>query len=115
MGDNFVSGRAVLVINCGSSSLKFALLDPATGAREFEGTAERLGTPEAGLSFEIGGKKTEIPLPGAGHEEVLREAMRCGAIARPPAGIGHRVVHGGEQFTGSVPINGEVLDRKSVV
>ncbi len=110
MGGDFFSDRAVLVINCGSSSLKFALLDPATGAREFEGTGERLGTPEAVLRFESGGTKTDIPLPGAGHEEVLREAMRRGATARVPVGIGHRVVHGGEKFTGSVLIDAEVLE-----
>lgn len=98
----------VIVINCGSSSLKFAVF-PAVGETVvLRGIAERLSTPEASLTVERAGDRTVLQLPGAGHREALRAAVDRMAGLRPRA-IGHRVVHGGEEFTGSALIDDGVL------
>ncbi len=104
MGPESSAGAEILVINCGSSSLKFAVLEGDSGRRNHEGTAERLGTAEAVLTVRRAGSKEKIPMPGAGHREVLEVAM-CGEPSdKPVIGIGHRVVHGGEKFTGAACI-----------
>lgn len=98
----------VIVINCGSSSLKFAVL-PAEGETVImKGLAERLGGPEAALTTERGGSKETHPLPGAGHREALETAVGHMAGLNP-RGVGHRMVHGGEEFTGSALIDDAVI------
>ncbi len=98
-----------LVINCGSSSLKAAVVRAADGSVPLKALAEWLGTPEASLTIEHDGARTKIPLPGAGHREALHEVENHMGSLRPAA-IGHRVVHGGEEFTGSVIVDGAVMD-----
>jgi acetate kinase len=98
----------VIVINCGSSSLKFALLPMAGESIHLKGLAERLGTPEAILHTEHDGIKRETPIPHATHREALQAAAGMMEGLRPRA-IGHRVVHGGERFTGAVRIDDEVM------
>jgi acetate kinase len=106
-------GRAVLVLNSGSSSVKFALLTPDSGARLASGIGERLGTPGAVLRFrwEPAAAVPE-PLPGGTHTDVvgrvlgkLSEAGDSGALL----GAGHRVVHGGERFRSSVLVDDSVI------
>lgn len=113
----------VLVINCGSSSLKFALIDTADGEKKGEqivsGLAERLGSPEAQLSWRVDGQKHSGPIPGADHETAMRhisarlEEVAQARYGEPVAvrlgGIGHRVVHGGEAFAASILIDESVL------
>jgi acetate kinase len=94
-----VAARNVLVINCGSSSLKFALVEPASGAVLSHGLAERLGseTPE----LRAGGMPSR-PLPAqTGHEGALDEILAQLGDSDVSA-VGHRVVHGGEAFSDSV-------------
>jgi len=102
----------VLVLNCGSSSVKYALIDPATGERLAVGLGERLGTGEAVLVSTIGAAKDRQPLPGADHATALRAVValltRAGLLTRIDA-VGHRVVHGGERFTASCLITAEVV------
>ena len=93
----------VIVINCGSSSLKFAVLPVAGETILIKGLAERLGGPEAVLKIECDGKNARIPMPGASHRDALQEAVGRMSGLRP-RGIGHRMVHGGEEFTGSAVI-----------
>jgi acetate kinase len=95
---------SVLVLNCGSSSVKFAVLDPGTGRRHLSGIAERLGTPQGRLEVVRGEDRTEQAMPGAAHVTVvaavlgaLSEQERAGLL-----GVGHRVVHGGARFTDAV-------------
>jgi acetate kinase len=54
---------SVLVLNAGSSSLKYAVVDPETGERELQGTAERLGTQAATVAVRSSSKKETLPLP----------------------------------------------------
>lgn len=102
---------SVLVINCGSSSIKYALI-PADGAADstrLEGLAEQLGSAEARISGKNrAGEKFSHSIRGAGHAEALREILQR-LDGQIPSAIGHRVVHGGEKFTQAAKISAEVI------
>ena len=100
----------VLVINSGSSSLKFSVFDMQTGREVASGLAERLNSPEAVLSWrgELNGKQRQ-EIPGQGHEQALRQVHQLLETAGEPLAIGHRVVHGGEAFAQSVVIDDSVI------
>ncbi|MCQ2500490.1 MAG: acetate kinase [Lachnospiraceae bacterium] len=107
----------VLVINCGSSSLKYQLIDSDSEAVLAKGLCERIGIDgrlvyqKAGLDKEI----TEAPMPT--HKEAIQMVLdaltneKTGAVAslKEIEAVGHRVVHGGEKFASSVLINDEVI------
>jgi len=101
------SGGVVLVLNSGSSSVKFALFTADTGERVWGGLAEKVGTAGAVLHV-------RHP-PDATEEEALTDGSRSAVIARildrAPGllGAGHRVVHGGDRFNASVLIDDEVI------
>ncbi|MES2477421.1 MAG: acetate kinase [Verrucomicrobiota bacterium] len=99
----------LIVINCGSSSLKFAVFPMDGETVLLKGLAERLGSVEAVLKIEKNAETLITPIPRASHHEALRAAIR-GMAGLNPRGIGHRVVHGGEEFTESVVINDEVIE-----
>ncbi|CAM3617011.1 Acetate kinase [Vibrio aerogenes CECT 7868] len=107
--------KFVLILNCGSSSLKFAVVDPTSGRSYLTGLAECLSLPEARISWHLDGSQYSAPLCHcADHEKALTfmaETILASTreIAQSIAAIGHRVVHGGEQFTDSVLIDDEVL------
>jgi acetate kinase len=113
------SGGVVLVLNSGSSSVKFALLAPDTGERVLDGLAEKVGTAEAVLRIRrsAGGDAVGEPLPeGGSHQAVISRVLDhlAGAGAhdagrRPLIGAGHRVVHGGDRFSDSVLVDDEIL------
>ncbi|AXI03607.1 acetate/propionate family kinase [Aquirhabdus parva] len=103
--------RPILVINCGSSSIKFALVPEHVAAHQVRrsGLAENLGTPEALLNITTeDGKKTSVAIPHADHQAALTEILKRLGDELPIA-IGHRVVHGGEKFTHAVQIDESVL------
>ena len=101
------SGGVVLVINSGSSSVKFALITAETGERVWGGLAEKVGTAGAVLHV--------LHPPDGTEKEALPDGSRSAVIARildrAPAllGAGHRVVHGGDRFSASVLIDDEVI------
>lgn len=105
--------NSILVINCGSSSIKFSLV-PATNQSQQSrmrrsGLAENLGTPEAVLKIvNEQGDKTSIALPNADHQTALTKILDVLNNEKPIA-IGHRVVHGGEKFTEAVQIDDQVI------
>jgi acetate kinase len=104
----------VLVLNCGSSSAKFAVIDAATGRERISGIAQRLGSPHASLEWTIDRQKHARPLPDPAHGPALRavvELLKQLGLLADLAGVGHRVVHGGARFSGSIPITPEVIDR----
>lgn len=107
-----MSKDSILVINCGSSSLKFSVINPATEEESINGLAERMGSPEAVLRWKINGEKGNQALGQAGHDQAIEALMGLlreeGLIDRIAA-IGHRVVHGGEQFTKSALVTDEVI------
>ena len=104
----------ILVINSGSSSLKFTVFDPASEEVVASGIAERLGTDGAGLKLvDLAQKRHEEALPMADHRsallriiELLTKSGRFGIKA-----IGHRVVHGGEYFQEAVIVTNDVVER----
>ena len=107
-----MSKDSVLVINCGSSSLKFAVINPKTEEENINGIAERLVGNEASITWKINGEKKTLELGAAGHEgaiEALVGILRDNDLISSIAAIGHRVVHGGEKFTQSTLITDEVL------
>ena len=94
----------ILVINCGSSSLKYQLIDSATEAVLAKGLCERIGIDGSVLTHTPAGKdkvKIETPMPNPDHG-VVKSLDEINAV-------GHRVVHGGEKFASSVVINDEVM------
>ena len=98
----------IIVINCGSSSLKFAVL-PVIGETVIaRGLAERLGSPDAVLNIERDGETQSLTIPLATHHDALQAAIgKMSGLS--PRGVGHRVVHGGEEFSDSVLIDEEVI------
>jgi len=107
--------RQILVINCGSSSLKFTLLELPSERVLVKGLAERLGEADAVLNLSYEGEKSITTLPGGSHAEAM-EALLAQIRGKMGdglqiAGIGHRVVHGGEYFSGPTRIDGSVLER----
>jgi len=99
----------ILVINSGSSSLKFALLEPNSGHETLRGLGECLGTDDAVLHVESGQDKRDVPLDGNDHAAVLQTLPALLENVKPDA-IGHRVVHGGEAFSEPALIDDSVLD-----
>jgi len=100
----------ILVLNAGSSSVKAAVIDPATGERQLEMSAERLLDAPA-ISFSDG---TSFELEKAGPERAIAvclEALKDKLAGTELAGVGHRVVHGGEDFDRAVRIDEEVESR----
>jgi len=108
-----MSKSLVLVLNCGSSSIKFAIIDPSNGDEVLTGLAERLFSADAQLIFKQNGEKTVVAKPDAGHSAALHTVVdyvqQQPGLKEQIKAVGHRVVHGGEHFRGSVLINDEVM------
>ncbi|WP_455109300.1 acetate/propionate family kinase [Porphyromonas sp.] len=108
----------ILVLNCGSSSLKFALIELPTYRVLTSGNEERVGINDSFIRFKRpDGTKEERHLPIPDHTrgveiilDILREEHFVASFDEIDA-IGHRLVHGGERFASSVRINGEVLEK----
>lgn len=108
----------VLVLNSGSSSVKYQLLDMRDGARLAVGLVERIGEGSSRLAhtpLATGGEKRETEGPIADHEAALKAvaaelaADGLGLDSPELAAIGHRVVHGGLEFTEPTVIDDAVL------
>lgn len=108
----------VFVINCGSSSLKFQLIDSESEKCLAKGLCERIGIDGSMITYAPeGGEKEKAISPMPDHTEAIRLVLE--ALTNPKTGVvknldeigavGHRVVHGGEKFAESVVIDAEVL------
>lgn len=103
-----------LVLNCGSSSLKFAVLQPLTGDCAIQGLAERLGSDQASISYQVNETKHKILLTQGDHQGAISaviELLKEQALLESIKGVGHRVVHGGEAFSESLLINADNLKQ----
>ena len=111
-----MSNKLVLVLNCGSSSLKFAVINANNGDEIINGLAECFNLPDARIKWKISGKKGATNLPAnSAHSEAISYIVeeiinKEEGLAEQFAAVGHRVVHGGEKFTQSVLIDEEVLE-----
>ena len=110
----------ILVVNSGSSSLKFTLFESSSEKRLASGLVERIGTASANMVYRRGeGPKEEKGVAAPDHAAALK--LVCDALTDGEKGvlsslaevqaIGHRVLHGAEQFTESVLVTPEVMDK----
>lgn len=108
----------VLVINCGSSSLKFQLIDSESEQCIAKGLCERIGIDGSMITYSpAGGEKEKTVTPMPDHTEAIRLVLN--ALTNEKTGVvknleeigavGHRVVHGGEKFAESVIIDDDVI------
>jgi acetate kinase len=104
----------VLVLNCGSSSVKFAVVHSSNGHVHVSGAAERLGQEGAAIRFAHEGEEGSRPLEGADVEGGLRAVFALLGelgLADRLLGVGHRVIHGGAKFSGSMLVTPEVIAK----
>ena len=109
----------VLVLNCGSSSLKYQLINMDTEEVLASGKYERIGEGEAFITHKVNGQKIEIKKPAFNHKEAIEFTLE--QFTNPEykvidsleeiEAIGHRVVHGGEIFKESAVIDDEVIEK----
>ena len=107
----------ILVVNCGSSSLKYQLINMETEEVLASGKYERIGEKEAFITHKVNGQKIEIKNPAYNHTEAIEFTLQ--QLVNPEykvidsldeiEAIGHRLVHGGEKISESVVINDEVI------
>ena len=107
----------ILVLNSGSSSLKYQVIDTETGEMLVKGYYERIGQVGAFLTHKVNGEKHHFEHPAKNHEKAIQFVMK--RLTSDHYGvfksldeldaIGHRVVHGGEQFKDAVLITDEVI------
>ena len=102
--------NSALVLNCGSSSIKYALISE-DGNTRIEGLAEALGNTDARIKHKnLDGSKVEINIPNSGaHTEALQIILGELIAEHKPVAVGHRVVHGGDKFKSATVITPEVL------
>ena len=108
----------ILVLNCGSSSLKFQLIDMENEERIVKGNYERIGGKRSSLRINIRGEKSEIFHVARDYDEAIRFVLdvllnqnKVIESINEIGAIGHRIVHGGEKFSKSVIITEEVISE----
>ncbi len=109
----------ILVINCGSSSLKYALFDSTDEMKIIRGSIERIGSDAVKHTCKIGSKSIDVPKPeGMGHREAFQamaKGLRQKEFGMSPelqeiTGVGHRIVHGGDTLSAPTLVNQDVID-----
>ena len=112
--------RKILVINCGSSSLKFTLFDTDKDGFSANGQVDRIGTQKPmGFEYESGATKFKKDIEAGDHKNAFAAMLKeltdtsHGVIANPDeiSAVGHRVVHGGDIFYETTLLNGDVLEK----
>ncbi len=96
-----MSNQLILVLNCGSSSLKGAVIDRKNGKVLLSCLGERLGTPEAVITFSKDGKMPnsfDQPYDHAGAVGMLLKELEKHGLHDQIKAIGHRIAHGGEKI-----------------
>jgi len=108
-----MTNSLVFVLNCGSSSLKFALVDSKTEQQILSGLADSLGSDSPIIKIKYNGNKETIDLnAGAMHQvaiDTLVTKLKEYELDERIVAVGHRVVHGGEKFKTSTLINDEII------
>lgn len=109
-----MSQNLILILNCGSSSLKFAILNPQTKEEILSGLAENFHLADARIKWKLNGEKGAADLgAGAAHSEALAfivNSILSEDVKNSIGAIGHRIVHGGEKYTSSTVITPEVIE-----
>jgi len=105
---------SVLVMNCGSSSVKFKIIDTTLGQTKFKGQAENITGNKGKLTWEHGNKKKKISLVGHQYGDVIETILDLVKKEQFDF-IGHRIVHGGELYTKPTILNKEMLSDLSTL
>lgn len=106
--------QTIFVINSGSSSLKYQLIEPVSGDILAKGIAERIGTDRGEVTHEVHAEKFSETLPLPTHKEALTRIIEMFATHGPDlqhvdlSGFGHRIVQGGWHFKGPAIVNDDV-------
>ncbi|WP_297722469.1 acetate/propionate family kinase [uncultured Mobiluncus sp.] len=106
--------QTIFVINSGSSSLKYQLIEPISGDVLAKGQAERIGTDRGEVTHEVHADKFSETLPLPTHKEALTRIIEMFATHGPDlqhvdlSGFGHRIVQGGWHFKGPAIVNDDV-------
>ena len=109
--------RTVLVINSGSSSIKYQLVDPDSGASLASGLVERIGEETGAITHKYDGGRFELVEPVPDHGFGLAEVLRIFAEQGPDldeaniVAVGHRVVQGGHYFSGPALVDDDVVAK----
>ena len=108
----------VLVVNCGSSSIKYQLIDMSDESIMAKGYLEKIGLPDSFLTHKVNGEKYKIQEVIKNHEEGMKLVLD--QLVHPEYGVikdlkeinavGHRILHGGEKLSNSVLITDEVVE-----
>lgn len=109
----------ILVLNCGSSSIKYALYDMSNHSVLTSGGIEKIGMPDSFITIKLNGEKHKIEHPISEHTagvEYIFEVLTQGDYAvlknlSELDAVGHRMVHGGEKFNKSVLLTPEVMEE----
>lgn len=109
----------ILVLNCGSSSVKYKLIEIKANKVLAEGGIEKIGLPDAFIKFKFGNEKIQQDLDINDHVGAIKSILDnltskeygCIKDFKEIDAVGHRVVHGGEKFNKSVLINDEVIAK----
>ena len=109
----------ILVLNSGSSSLKYQVIDTETGEMLVKGYYERIGQPQAFLTHKVHGEKHKFEHPAKDHKEALEfvmtrlESQRTGIVKSLSeiGAVGHRIVHGGEKLRKPCLVTEEVIEE----
>ncbi|HEX7097185.1 MAG TPA: acetate kinase [Acidimicrobiales bacterium] len=105
----------VLVINAGSSTIKYKLIDVSAGSAVATGMVERIGEDAGRVAHTYGGKSVDRDLPVADHRDAMRQIVAAFDAIGPDlatagvAAVGHRVVMGGEEFARPTLIDDHVV------
>ncbi len=93
------SSKSILVINCGSSSVKFQVVDPRSREVKIGGVAERLTTDNAFIKYKTKAEKEKVKVDlGLADHKTAFEKVKELVSQHDFIAVGHRVVHGGETF-----------------
>ncbi len=107
----------ILVLNCGSSSIKYALYDMTDKSVVTSGGIEKIGLPDSFIKVKVNGEKIQIDTPVAEHTAGVGLIFKCLTEGKTAVlksldeidAVGHRMVHGGEKFNKSVLLDDEVM------
>jgi acetate kinase len=105
----------ILVLNCGSSSIKYQVIDVGDESRLATGLVQKIGLPDSSLDHTTDGETHRIDRMVANHQQALELIVSAFGMYGPPladvVAVGHRAVHGGEAFRQPVRIDDDVIAK----
>ncbi|MBI4901515.1 MAG: acetate kinase [Actinobacteria bacterium] len=107
----------ILVLNCGSSSIKYQVIDVEDESRLASGLVQKIGLPDTSLEHTVDGTTNRMDQMVADHKQALELVVRAFEMYGPAlsdvVAVGHRAVHGGQSFRAPVRIDDDVIEKLS--